>query len=145
MGDKEKSEERDMHISPSWMPAEVNKLYITLWLSNNKPAISCRLQVFDIRMTQHSYREPRSPLHSCTRASLKNSWEITVVFKVSFFPVIFWVIAVTFLWLFQQWDTAAWGWLWLHSSYKTVSRLLLWEFLIPSPFPPNLWYLAILK
>lgn len=66
---KERDEERERCFSPSHMPAEVNKMYMPLWLSNSKPAISCRLRAFDIRMTQHPYGE--SSIRLCTRASLE--------------------------------------------------------------------------
>lgn len=144
MRDKETCQESKMRISPSCMSAEVNKVYMPLWLSNNKPAISCRLQAFGIRMTQHLPEGSRTPLHSFTRASLKEFRRNNSSFQGLLFLITFLVIAVSFLWLFQQWDTAAWGWSWLHNSYKTILHLL-WEVLITSPFPPNLSYLATLK
>lgn len=105
--DKERCKEWEKCFSPPCTSAEVNKMYMTLWVSNNKPAISCTLRAFDIRMTQRPYRESRTPLHSCTRASLKAFRRNNCSFQSLLFLITFLVIAVTFLWLFQQWDTAA--------------------------------------
>lgn len=144
MREKERCKEWEKCFSLPCSSAEVNKMYMTLWVSNNKPPISCTLRAFDIRMTQRPHRESRTPLHSCTRASLEAFGRNNCSFQSLLFLMTFLVIAVTFLWLLKQWDTAAQGWLWLHNYYKPVLRLLL-QILITPSFLPDLWYVAILK